>query len=173
MKVKPSFSTVTDTLRKQISTSLKGRRETIPINAAYVIFFLHILLYIIRFLCAIIALDYSILTPHLLYIAFWLCIPPLVFIWGTRYPFYNFRYTKCICLFSVLLSCYMSILSLLYKLLSRIFLPWIMNLPTDEAFTKSSGCAINQSMEKSVFSIDRDVLPSMDIFYDVHVIGDI
>lgn len=136
MKEKPSFFTVIDTIKKQISASLKGHRETIPINAAYVIFFLHTLLYIIRFLCAIIALDYSILTPHLLYVAFWLCIPPLVFIWGTRYPFYNFRYTKYICLFSVLLSCYMSILSLLYKLLSRIFLPWIMSLPTDEAFTK-------------------------------------
>lgn len=55
---------------------------------------------------------------------------------GTRYPFYNFRHTKYACLFGVLLSCHLTVLSLIYKLLSRMFLPWIMELPTDEAFTK-------------------------------------
>ena len=123
-------------MKEQAHDSLKGHKETIPINAAYAVFFLHLVSYAVRFFCAILFVDYGILTPHILYAAFWLCMPPLLFIWGTRYPFYNFRHTKYACLFGVLLSCYLTVLSLIYKLLSRIFLPWIMDLPTDEAFTK-------------------------------------
>lgn len=122
-------------MKEQAHDSLKGHKETIPINAAYAVFFLHLVSYAVRFFCAILFVDYGILTPHILYAAFWLCMPPLLFIWGTRYPFYNFRHTKYACLFGVLLSCYLTVLSLIYKLLSRIFLPWIMDLPTDEAFT--------------------------------------
>ena len=63
-------------------------------------------------------------------------MPPLLFLWGTRFSFYHFRNTKYACLIGVLLSCHLHMLSLIYKLLSKIFLPWIMDLPTDEAFTK-------------------------------------
>lgn len=136
MNEKMSFSAIISSIREQAALSLKGHRETIPINAAYAVFFLHLVLYAARFLYAIVSLDYSILTPYILYVAFWLCMPPLLFIWGTRYPFYNFRHTKYACLFGVLLSCHLLALSLVYKLFSRLFLPWIMALPTDEAFTK-------------------------------------
>lgn len=136
MKKQRSFSTISQAIKEQARTGLKGHKETIPINAAYTVFFLHLVLYIIRFLCAIVSVDYSILTPYILYAAFWLFVPPLIFLWGTRYPFYNFRHAKYACLFCVLLSCHLTILSLIYKLLSRVFLPWIMELPTDEVFTK-------------------------------------
>ncbi len=136
MKERRSFWAAIRSMKEQAHDSLKGHKETIPINAAYAVFFLHLVSYAVRFFCAILFVDYGILTPHILYAAFWLCMPPLLFIWGTRYPFYNFRHTKYACLFGVLLSCHLTVLSLIYKLLSRMFLPWIMELPTDEAFTK-------------------------------------
>lgn len=136
MKETMKFSAITGAIREQARLSLKGHKETIPINTAYAVFFVHLVLYAARFLYAIVSVDYSILTPNILYVVFWLCVPPFLFIWGTRYPFYNFRHTKYACLFSVLLSCLLLALSLVYKLLSRLFLPWIMELPTDEAFTK-------------------------------------
>lgn len=136
MRKKITFSEIIKATKEQAHACLKGHKETIPINAAYAVFFLHLVLYAVRFLYAIASVDYSTLTPHILYAAFWLCAPPLLFLWGTRYPFYNFRHTKYACFFGVLLSCYLVILSLAYKLLSRLFLPHIMELPTDEAFTK-------------------------------------
>ncbi|MFG6324511.1 MAG: hypothetical protein K1W41_25050 [Lachnospiraceae bacterium] len=153
MKKRRSFSEITCAIKEQARTSLKGHKETIPINAAYAVFFLHLVSYAVRFFCAILLVDYGILTPHVLYAAFWLCMPPLLFVWGTRYPFYNFRHTKYACLFGVLLSCHLTVLSLIYKLLSRMFLPWIMELPTDEAFTKGMVLVLAR-LGTSSFSID-------------------
>ena len=136
MKKKITIPELIGSIKEQAAACLKGHKETVPVNAAYAVFFLHLLLYAIRFLCALVFVDYSILTPYILYTVFWLLMPPLLFLWGTRFPFYHFRNTKYACLFGVLLSCHLHMLSLIYKLLSRIFLPWIMDLPTDEAFTK-------------------------------------
>ncbi len=136
MKEKITVSELVSSIKEHAAKYLKGHKDTTPINAAYAVFFVHLVSYAVRFLCAILFVDYSILTPYVLYAAFWLCAAPLLFLWGTRYPFYNFRHTKYVCLFCVLLSCHLHVLSLVYKLLSRIFLPHIMELPTDEAFTK-------------------------------------
>lgn len=136
MKRKIKIFELVGSIKEQAAACLKGHKETVPVNAAYAVFFLHLLLYAIRFLCALIFVDYSILTPYILYTVFWMLMPPLLFLWGTRFSFYHFRNTKYACLIGVLLSCHLHMLSLIYKLLSKIFLPWIMDLPTDEAFTK-------------------------------------
>ena len=77
MKKQRSFSAISQAIKEQARTGLKGHKETIPINAAYTVFFLHLVLYIVRFLCAIVSVDYSILTPHILYAAFTAAYFPL------------------------------------------------------------------------------------------------
>ena len=67
MKETMKFSAITGAIREQARLSLKGHKETIPINTAYAVFFLHLVLYAARFLYAIVSVDYSILTPNILY----------------------------------------------------------------------------------------------------------
>lgn len=83
MKKKITIPELIGSIKEQAAACLKGHKETVPVNAAYAVFFLHLLLYAIRFLCALIFVDYSILTPYILYTVFWLLMPPLLF-YGAR-----------------------------------------------------------------------------------------
>lgn len=136
MKQKLSFSEMITQLWQQTKESRKQNKKIMPIHIGYGIFFIHLFLFIIRFLFAMIYLDYSLLPLHPLYLLFWCNIPVLLYLLGTRFTFYNFRNTKYFCLFSVLFSEYLVILSLAFFLLSRMFLPGILSLPVDEAFTE-------------------------------------
>lgn len=136
--MKPSFSLsgAVSQLRQQIKICRKQNEKTLPVHIGYGMFFIHLLIYVFRFTIAMMRLDYSLLPLHPLYLLFWCAAPVLLYLWGTKTFFYNFRNTKCCCLAAVLFSGYLTALSLVFFLLSRIFLPSILSLPVDEAFTK-------------------------------------
>ena len=109
----------------------------LPVNAGYLILFLHMLHFIFRFLVSLYRLDYSFIPLHPVYLVFWIVAPILLYLYGTKYSFYNFHQIKLLCLGSILSSVFLILLSLIYCGLSRIFLPAILRLPVDEAFTKN------------------------------------
>lgn len=116
---------------------MKMEKKILPVTVSYALFFLHLAAFLIRIVVALVCLDYSLLWLSIPYVAFWLITPVPLFLWGTRYSFYNFRNTKYACIVCVLSSEFLLCMSLIYGMLSRIFLPRIMELPTDEAFTES------------------------------------
>lgn len=114
----------------------RKNRKAYPVHIGYGIFFIHLLFQSARFALSMYRLDYSLMALRPAYVLFW-CIAPLgLYLWSTRYPQYNYRNIKSFCLAAVLLSEYITVLSLAFFLLSRIFLPWILSLHVDEAFTK-------------------------------------
>lgn len=131
-----SLSGAVSQLHQQIRISQKQNERALPVHIGYGIFFIHLLIYTFRFIIAMVRLDYSLLPMHPLYLLFWCIAPVFLYLWGTKTSFYNFRNTKCCCLAAVLFSEYLAALSLVFFLLSRIFLPGILSLPVDEAFTK-------------------------------------
>lgn len=124
-------------IREQAAENLKGNRAMLPVNAGYLILFLHMLHFIFRFLVSLYRLDYSFIPLHPVYLVFWIVAPILLYLYGTKYSFYNFHQIKLLCLGSILSSVFLILLSLIYCGLSRIFLPAILRLPVDEAFTKN------------------------------------
>ena len=118
---------------------MKQRRKSgkaFPVYIGYGIFLLHLLLQTVRFAFSMYRLDYSLMMLHPAYVLFWCLTPPALYLWSTRYSEYNYRNIKTFFLAAVLFSEYVTVLSLAFFLLSRIFLPGILSLPVDEAFTK-------------------------------------
>lgn len=134
---KTNLKDIVKNIRHQASVTLKSNRSAVPVNAGYVLFFLHLLYFTLRFLYSLYRLDYSLLSLHPLYLLFWLFFPIGLYFYGTKQPFYNFEQVKLLCICSVLFSVFLMLVSLVYYGLSRLFLPGIMALPTNEAFTKT------------------------------------
>lgn len=132
-----SLTSYFQSIKEQAAANLKGNRAILPVNAGYLILFLHMLYFIFRFLVSLYRLDYSFIPLHPVYLVFWVVAPILLYLYGTKYSFYNFHQIKLLCLGSVLSSAFLILLSLIYCGLSRIFLPAILRLPVDEAFTKN------------------------------------
>lgn len=132
-----SLTSYFNSIREQAAANLKGNRAMLPVNAGYLILFLHMLHFTIRFLFSLYRLDYSFIPLNPVYLLFWLIAPILLYLYGTKYSFYNFHQIKLLCLGSVLSSTFLILLSLIYCGLSRVFLPAILRLPVDEAFTKN------------------------------------
>lgn len=132
-----SLTSYFQSIKEQAAANLKGNRAILLVNAGYLILFLHMLYFIFRFLVSLYRLDYSFIPLHPVYLVFWVVAPILLYLYGTKYSFYNFHQIKLLCLGSVLSSAFLILLSLIYCGLSRIFLPAILRLPVDEAFTKN------------------------------------
>lgn len=111
-------------------------RKALPVHIGYGIFLFHLLLQTVRFAFSMYRLDYSLMPLHPAYVLFWCITAPVLYLWSTKYSEYNYRNIKMLCLAAVLFSEYVTVLSLAFLLLSRIFLPGILSLPVDEAFTK-------------------------------------
>ena len=107
-----------------------------PVHIGYGIFFLHLLAQVMCFVFSMYRLDYSLMPLHPAYVLAWCIAPPVLYLWSTKYSEYSYRNIKSFCLAAVLVSDYVTILSLAFFLLSRLFLPKILSLPVDEAFTK-------------------------------------
>ena len=135
MQLKTSLSQVFSQIRRKDST-LKEQGRPLVVHVCYGIFLAHLIHTAIRFLLAMVYMDYSLMLLYPVYSLFWCIAPVLLYLWGTAYSFYNFRHTKYCCLTAVLSSEYLMILSYVFFALSRIFLPNILSLPVDEAFTK-------------------------------------
>lgn len=136
--MKPSFSLFgpVSQLRRQIKVNRKQSKKKLLVHICYGTFFIHLFIYVFRFIIAMVRLDYSLLPLHPLYLLFWCAAPIFLYLWGTKTSFYNFRNTKYCCLAAVLFSEYLTALSLVFFFLSCIFLPGILSLPVNEAFTK-------------------------------------
>lgn len=120
---------------KEIKRRRKNRKAY-PVHMGYGIFLLHLLSQTVRFVFSMYRLDYSLMPLHPAYVLFWCAVPPVLYLWSTKYSEYNYRNRKSLCLAAVLFSEYVTVLSLAFFLLSRIFLPGVLSLPVDEAFTK-------------------------------------
>lgn len=131
-----SISEFLTPLWQQAKISCKENKKIMPVHTGYGIFSIHLFVFAVRFILAMIRLDYSLLPLHPFYLLFWCTAPLLLYLWGTRFSFYNFRNMKYCCLAAVLGSEYLIILSLVFFLLSKLFLPGILSLPVDEAFTE-------------------------------------
>lgn len=107
-----------------------------PVHIGYGIFFLHLLAQVMCFVFSMYRLDYSLMPLHPAYVLAWCIAPPVLYLWSTKYSEYSYRNIKSFCLAAVLVSDYVTILSLAFFLLSRLFLPKILSLPVDETFTK-------------------------------------
>ncbi|MCH5345326.1 MAG: TraM recognition domain-containing protein [Acetatifactor sp.] len=137
MRKTHSLTSYFNSIREQAAANLRGNRAILPVNAGYLILFLHMLHFTIRFLFSLYRLDYSFIPLNPVYLIFWLTAPILLYLYSTKYSFYNFHQIKLLCLGSVLSSAFLIMLSLIYCRLSRVFLPTILRLPVDEAFTKN------------------------------------
>lgn len=135
MNLKTSFSQMLSQIRQK-DAAMKEHGGTLPVHVCYSIFLAHLVHTAIRFVLAMVYVDYSLMLLHPVYTLFWCIAPVLLYLWGTAYSFYNYRHTKYCCLVAVLSSEYLMILSFAFYALSRIFLPGILSLPVDEAFTK-------------------------------------
>ena len=122
-------------IREQLPQA-KDQKGLSLIHAGYALLTLHLTAGSIRLLLALVWLDESILPCSLILQTAWIAGSVLLFLLGTRYPFYNFHLTKACCLGEVLYGILLALLSFLYRALSAALLPAIMELPTDEAFTK-------------------------------------
>lgn len=122
---------------QQTYIHFKTNLSAIPVNIGYFLFFLHLIYFSIRFLYALYRLDYSLIPMHFLYLLFWIVFPIGIYFYGTKQSFYNYHQVKLFCLFSILGSLFLIMLSLIYGGLSRLLLPKIISIPTNEAFTKN------------------------------------
>lgn len=157
-------------IREQVNTQLKANRSAMPVTIGYFVFSLHLIHFTLRFLYAVYCLDYSLIPLHPLYLFFWLFFAVGLYFYGTKQPFYNFHQVKLLCIGGVLFSIFLILVSLIYCWFSLLFLPKIMNLPTDEAFTKNMALLLGRLatqlplipigflLGKCVFFPVRDVL---------------
>lgn len=172
-------------------------------SAGYLLLGAHLLVYLVRFLYSLYRVDYSLLPYHPAYILFWLAGPPLLFLYGTKNPLFNYHHYKIISLAMVLLNIELILLSFVYLGLSRIFLPAIMDIRADAAMTKGMILALaravtqlplipvcfllfkglfypilNQDSRKQLisFKLNSSPLPAKDketITYNMNVVKDI
>lgn len=82
-------------------------------------------------------LDYTYYCYRWWYVIICLLLPPAAFIFSTMLTELNFHRKKKLLLALCLMSEILSLVSFLFKMLSRIFLPLIFSLPPGKAFTKT------------------------------------
>lgn len=123
-------------IRQNIRSMFKEDPQLMLTGAGYLLFGLHLCIYALRFIYSLYRIDYSLLPFHPFYLIMWFAAPPLLFLYGTRNTLCNYHNFKILSLSMVLINTGLMLLSFIYYGLSRIFLPAIMGITTDEAMTK-------------------------------------
>lgn len=95
----------------------------------------HLAALVIRTILAFWYLDYTYYCYNGFYVAWFLILPPLVFVFSTLFDQYNFRNRKKLLLLSCLAAETLQIASFAFKLLSRLFLPTVFKITPGMAFT--------------------------------------
>lgn len=108
--------------------------NSVPADIAYFVFFCHLLHFLWQFLNALYWIDYqkAPLLPPLL----WVFISAILYIFSTKYEIYNFHNTRITLTIALLFHAWLLIVVYAFRLLSRLSLPVVMNLNTDDIFTK-------------------------------------
>ena len=119
-----------------IKSRFKEDSQLMIAVSGYLLLILHLFVYVPRFLHSLYRLDYSLLPQNPVYLIFWLAAPVLLFLYGTRSTVLNYHNFKLISFILVCMNAELILLSIVFGGLSRIMLPSIMNIKTDEAMTK-------------------------------------
>lgn len=131
-----SHSLQQSSIKQKVQSLYKEDPQLMLAGTGYILLGVHLLIYVIRFIVSIYQLDYSLLPFQPVYLVFWFAAPLLLFLYGTRNSAFNYHNFKLISLVMVLTNLGLILLSFVYCGLSRLFLPAIMNIKTDEAVTK-------------------------------------
>lgn len=125
-------------LSDQIQNIRRNRisRRSAVLATVCALFLFYLCLYTVWFLIAIYRLDFSLVPHSLLSQCVMLILPVLIWIAGTYADFFNYHRFK---ITAYVISAYNEALlftAIAFQLLSRLFLPSILALQTDEIFTK-------------------------------------
>lgn len=122
---------------KKMFNQLKnsGHQRRPVLFFAYIIFGLHLFLYSVCFLYSIYRLDYSLLPTNILYRILAILLPVFLWIESTSNNDFNFHQRKTIAYYATIFNASLVLTSVTYELLSRLFLPGILAIHTDEIFT--------------------------------------
>lgn len=122
--------------------SFKAKRNRVSANAficvsGSFILLVNLIFYSICLCMSIYRIDYSIAPHHFLYRLFSMSLPPILWLYATAtdaFIYSNIRISTFILagIYECLFLC-----GIAYQLLSRIFLPAVMSINTDEIFTKN------------------------------------
>lgn len=105
-------------------------------HVGYFLFFIHSIILMIKVGLSLYFLDYSIVTTSLWYFIPSLLLPPMLWIYATQFTCYNFHYIKTTTLSLILLNEGLLVCTQIYKFLSWVFIPSILDIPTNDVFTK-------------------------------------
>ena len=100
------------------------------------LFLIQLSVYTIRFMIALYRIDFSILPHGVLSQSVMLILPVLVWTTGTCADFFNFYRFKVTAYATAACSEALLFTAMAFQLLSRLFLPSILSIRTDEIFTK-------------------------------------
>lgn len=101
------------------------------------VFLFHIFIYTLRVLIALYRIDFSLLPHGILSQGIMLILPVLIWIAGTCTDFFNYFRFKITAYAVAAYSEALLFTAMAFQLLSRLFLPSILSIRTDEIFTKS------------------------------------
>ena len=123
---------------KRIQDILKTSCLRSPFIPAFLcaLFLIQLSIYTIRFMIALYRIDFSILPHGVLSQSVMLILPVLVWTTGTCADFFNFYRFKVTAYATAACSEALLFTAMAFQLLSRLFLPSILSIRTDEIFTK-------------------------------------
>lgn len=118
-----------------LKNNFSSNKESLPVGIAYFLFFCHLLYFVWQFLSAMYWIDYQ--SIPLLASLIWVLISAIIYILSTKYELYNFYNTRIVLTAALLFHVWLLILAYAFRLLSRLSIPAVMSLKTDEIFTKN------------------------------------
>lgn len=103
---------------------------------AYILLFCHLIVYSLWFVYALYRIDYSLIPHSFAYHLCALTLPILLWFLSTISKVFNYHRFKLTAYIATLYCEALIIISIVFQLLSRLFLPFILAIKTDEIFTK-------------------------------------
>lgn len=115
---------------------MKSKKAFLPI-VTYCLLFCHLLIYTCLFLYALYRIDYSLLPHSFIYRLTVLILPVFLWIICTCSEPFNYHHIKLAAYAATSYNEMLVLVSIAFQLLSRLFLPSVLALKTDDIFTKS------------------------------------
>lgn len=126
------MNTLLTLMKKQTQNSIGELLAKI----GYLLLILHLLWLSVLFLYSLYYIDYSYLPVSFLYRIALFILPVILWVWGTNYTYFNYHKRKVLSFQLVVCTELILLLTILFQLLSMLLLPAIMEIHTDEIFTK-------------------------------------
>jgi len=103
----------------------------------YAVFVIQLLFLSISFLHSLFYIDYTLVVHNALYRTIGLIVPIFLWMFSTNVTFFNYHRTKTITYVATIYNETLILTTLIFQILSRLFLPFIMSIRTDHIFTKN------------------------------------